>query len=321
MASYPTASFGAVQTLTSVSDRVRELVQTGEYFWLDLERPSEDDLRRLADMAGLAGRSVRDAVRWGEYPQLREYRDQLFLVFYGGDVEVHLFVSGSWVVTVHGRPAPMLDRLREQLAEDAAEPEARVVARILAALADSYNDVLDPIYDRLQEIEQQVAAAEASMVPTRALREEVLGRRGHLLKVARVVRRQRDYVERAVTDIERLPGLERAASHDLRDVVNEMIRVGDRVDDALGRLAASLELLNATMANRLNLVTERLTVVATIFLPLTVVTGFFGMNFAWMVERIDTLGAFLVLGVGISVGSGLAIWLWVRGRLERGLAD
>jgi magnesium transporter len=100
-----------------------------------------------------------------------------------------------------------------------------------------------------------------------------------------------------------------------------MVRVGDRVDDALGRLAAALELLNATMANRLNLVTERLTVVATIFLPLTVVTGFFGMNFEWMVDRIDTVGAFLVLGVGVSVGSGLGIWLWVRGRLERGLSD
>jgi len=310
-----------VQTLTSVSDRVRELVGSGEYFWLDLEAPSEDDLNRLVELAGVSARCARDAARWGESPHLREYHEQLFLVFYGGDVEVHLFVSARWVVTVHGRPAPMLDRLREQLAEATVAPAARVVARILGSLADSYNDILDPIDDRLQEIEQQVAAAQGSMVGTRALREEVLEHRGHLLRTARVVRRQRDYLDRGVGDIERLPGVEPATSHDLRDVVNEMIRVGDRVDDALGRLAAALELLNATMANRLNLVTERLTVVATIFLPLTVVTSFFGMNFDWMTGRIDTFGAFLVLGVGLSVGSGLAIWTYVRRRLERGLSD
>jgi magnesium transporter len=94
-----------------------------------------------------------------------------------------------------------------------------------------------------------------------------------------------------------------------------MIRVADRVDDALDRLAVALDLLNSSVANRTNAIVERLTVVATIFLPLTVVTGFFGQNFGWMIERMKGLAAFLILGVGVFAASGLLIYLWIRARL------
>lgn len=96
-----------------------------------------------------------------------------------------------------------------------------------------------------------------------------------------------------------------------------MIRVADRVDDALDRLATALDMLNASVANRLNAIMERLTVVATIFLPLTVVTGFFGQNFGWMTSRINSLADFLVLGVGLFFGSALLISMWIRARLMK----
>jgi magnesium transporter len=136
-----------------------------------------------------------------------------------------------------------------------------------------------------------------------------------------MVRRQRDYIERTIAEIEELPGLEPSQRHDLRDVSGQMIRVNDRVDDALDRLGATLDLLNATVSNRLNAIMERLTVVATIFLPLTVLTGFFGMNFATLVKGIDTALAFWLLGVGLVVVSGAAVAMWVAYRLERGDVD
>jgi magnesium transporter len=66
------------------------------------------------------------------------------------------------------------------------------------------------------------------------------------------------------------------------------------------------------VSNRLNVVMERLTIVATIFLPLTVLTGFFGMNFGWLVNHIRSPWAFLAFGLGGSLLSSLAIVWWIR---------
>ena len=228
-----------------------------------------------------------------------------------------MHVSGDWVVTVRRERSGALDGLRSDLGTAQPIPEEVVVARILSALADSFNDLLDPLYERLDRIGSTASDAEDTGVPTREVRLQILGQRGWLLRLLRIVRRQRDYLDQAVDDLERLPGLEPGAEHELRNVISQMVRVSDRIDDALRSLDDSLDLLNAALSNRLNVVMERLTVVATVFLPLTVVTSFFGMNFAWMIKRIDTLGAFVGLGIGVFALSGAAIYLWVRSRLER----
>jgi magnesium transporter len=313
-----------VQVLTEVSDGVRELRSSGEFFWLDLTRPSESELRHAAALVGLDRRALEQTQHWHQRPQLREYDEQLCLVFYGAEpgehpvpVETHVHVSGGWVVTVRREGSGALDGLRSDLGAAQPIPEELVVARILSALAESFNDLLDPLYERLDRIGSTAAAAEESGVPTRETRLQILGQRGWLLRLLRIVRRQRDYLDQAVDDLQRLPGLEPGAEHELRNVVSQMVRVSDRIDDALRSLDDALDLLNAALSNRLNVVMERLTVVATVFLPLTVVTSFFGMNFSWMVKRIDSLAAFLVLGIGVFALSGVAIYLWVRSRLER----
>jgi magnesium transporter len=316
-----------VEILTEArGDHLRRLVASDEFFWLDLLRPSQEEVRGLVDAIGLDPRSAERALRFGIPPELRRYRNHACLVFFGAEpeargparlVEVHVYVSGHWVVTVRKDECGALDRLRQDLREGEAPAEESVVARILESLAESFNDLMEPIDDAVARLEAQAAEADESEAPTRPIRKEVLERRRRLWRARRMVRRQRDYVDRAVSELEDLPGLQAAQRHEFRDVSAQMIRVSDRVDDALDRLAACLDLLNSAVSNRLNLIMERLTIVATIFLPLTFVTGFFGMNFDWLVQHIDTFAAFAVLGIGLCLGSGVGVALWVRSRLER----
>jgi magnesium transporter len=314
-----------VQLLTQVSDELRGLVERDEFFWLDMVRPSQDEVDRLESLIGLDRQALHHVLEFGRIPDIRRYHDHVELVFFGAEqtdlVEVHLYVSGGWVVTVRQDASAALDGLRDELEQRPPPAESTVVARILGALADTFDDLMDPIDDVVASLEQRVTDSGGKPGETREVRHQILDKRGHMFRTRRMVRRQRDYIERTIGELEELPGLEKSQTHDLRDVAGQMIRVNDRVDDALDRLGATLDLLNATVSNRLNAIMERLTVVATIFLPLTVLTGFFGMNFAWLVKRIDTALAFWLLGVGLVVVSGAAVAMWVAYRLERGDVD
>src|SRR4051794_22766606 len=290
-----------------------------------MKRPSQDEVESLQSLIGLDELALHHVLELGRTPDIRRYRDHVELVFFGAEqtdlVEVHLYVSGGWVVSVRQADSSALDGLRDELANRPPTTEGAVVARILEALSDTFDDLLDPIDDLVSKLEHQVTESGGKPGDTRALRRDILERRSRMFRTRRMVRRQRDYIDRTIAEIEELPGLEKAQTHDLRDVSGQMIRVNDRVDDALDRLAATLDLLNATVSNRMNAIMERLTVVATIFLPLTVLTGFFGMNFAWLVRGIDTALAFWLLGVALIVGSGLAVAAWVAYRLERAQLD
>jgi len=307
---------------------VRSLLERGEFFWLDLVRPTREHANELAAASGADPEAVERALQFGEAPQLRLYRGHAQLVFYGVQltpaglpepIEVHVYVSDQWVVTVREQECHALEQLHREL--DPSPPTAgeALVARILRALADSFADLMELVDEEVERLDGEVADGRR---PMPELRREMLARRDRLIQARRLVRRQRDYVERAVEEIRDLPGFEPGPRHELRDVAGQMVRVADRIDDALDRLATALDQLNSTLANRLNAVMERLTIVATIFLPLAVVTSFFGQNFGWKVDRLDSLASFLVLGVGLFAVSGLLIYMWVRARLladDRGL--
>ena len=311
-----------MQFLTQASaDELRGLLADDEFFWLDLVQPSPAEVRGLAEAIQLDPAAAERALDFARPPELRRYRDHVGLVFYGvegtGLLAVHVLVSGDWVVTLRGGPSSALDELRSDLAQGPPPAEESVVGRVLSSLAASFEDLVDPYDEQVERLETQAADVEDGRAAPGPLRREILTSRSRLLRSLRIVRRQRNYIDGAVDELDDLPGLEQSQHHELRDVAGQMIRVADGVDDALDRLAAALDLLTSSVANRMNAIMERLTVVATIFLPLTVVTGFFGQNFGWMVDRIDTAAAFFGFGIALLALSGLGIYLWVNRKLER----
>ena len=106
----------------------------------------------------------------------------------------------------------------------------------------------------------------------------------------KIATRQRNVLARAEDEIAELPGFE-AGPRDFRDIYQRMVSVSELID-------SSRDVLTGAQDVYLSSVTERLTLVATIFFPLTVLTGFFGMNFGWMVQHIDSFTAFAIFGVG-----------------------
>jgi magnesium transporter len=181
------------------------------------------------------------------------------------------------------------------VATDPPDSEEEVIYRVLDALTDSFLPVVHAAHEELEQLEDEIVSS-----PSEEQLAEVLRLRRHLGPMRRVAEEQRDMFVDVRDVLDRLPGLETSdeAAAAFSDVADHLVKIADMLEALRDRLAGALQLYSSMSDNRLNRVTERLTLVATVFLPLTFTVGFFGQNFGWLVRHIDGLSAFLVWGIG-----------------------
>lgn len=293
-----------------------ELSAAREFFWLDLDHPEDTALDRLAERFGWHPLALEDTKEFRQRPKLDRFGDHMLVVFYGAHphgeeephlIEVHLLISGDWVVTVRRSHCPELTHLREELAAERAESEQFVVYRILDTLTDTFFPVLEQIDDAIDELEDAIV-----LEPTTEQLQRLFRIKRVLVALRRVVTPQRDLAARTIEQIAELPGLDPGSRDYFRDVYDHLIRVSDMVDSYRDLLSGAMDVYLSTTSNRMNAVMKQLTIVATVFLPITALTGFFGQNFGWLVARIDTLWTFMVFGVGGALAAALILLVWFK---------
>jgi magnesium transporter len=281
-----------MQVLDKVDlDAIRALHERGEFFWLDLDSPSDADLDALGELLGIPDLAIEDSKEFGQRPKLDDYRERVLIVFYGAHdsdlVEVHVHVSGQEVVTIRRAPCAHLWEARERAATARVRTEQDLVYRVLDALADSLRALADRYAAEVEHLEEI-----AFERPKPADRRRMSELRSDLFRLQQTVVPQREMLSRGGELLETLPGLERdVARHPFRDVHDDLVVTATEIDYLRELLTEAVNVLINQMAGRL-------TIVATIFLPLTFATGFFGMNFGWLVDHISSAESFLVLGVG-----------------------
>lgn len=310
-----------MQVLDSADARaIDALTARDEFFWLDLVDPSDAELTALGKRFGWHPLALEDMQHFRQRPKLDRYDGQMLLVFYGARpaaadlasdapqlVEVHFMVSGSWVVTVRREQCAELDELRRRIAADSGRDEQLVVYRIFDTLTDSFFPVLERIDDAIDELEDAIV-----LQPDDEQLQRVFQLKRRLIVLRRVITPQRDLAARTISEIADLPGLETGTRDYFRDVYDHLIRISDLVDSYRDLLTGTMDVYLSTVSNRLNVVMKQLTLVATVFLPITALTGFFGMNFGFLVRHITGAAAFFVYGVGGAVLSIVALYVWFR---------
>ena len=299
-----------MEHLTHVDAGRLEAVRTaGGYTWLDLTDPSHDELHEAARVLGLPALAVEDSKEFRQRAKIDDYGDRVLVVFYGAQdehlVEVHLHVSGTEVLTVRRGRCDALDRVRV----DHARSEEDLVYHLLDALADSVLALVDRHLERAEALED--AAYER---PDDAERRQIAELRADLFGIGQTVTAQREMLGRGAGKLEGVPGLEHdEARHPFRDVHDDLVLTANRIAYGRELLAQALDVHLASQGNRLNQLATRLTLVATIFLPLTFVTGFFGQNFEWLVASVDTRRDFLLFGIGgcvVAILVPIAFYWW-----------
>jgi magnesium transporter len=131
----------------------------------------------------------------------------------------------------------------------------------------------------------------------------------------KLVTPQRDTVSSIVAQVVVLPGMTPDTERYIRDLYDHLIRISDMVDSYRDLLSGSLDAYTSMVSNKMNEQMKQLTIIATVFLPLTFLTGFFGQNLGWLINHIGSLDAFLIFGVGANVlaVAGLLIMAKRRG--------
>jgi magnesium transporter len=309
-----------LQTLDQ--ERLAALRERDEFFWLDLTHPSAEEIGPLGELLGLHPVALEDTIEFGQRPKLDAYDDHVLFVFYtvrrgrnSGEallepVEIHVYVSGGFVVTVRRSACTELDELHGEL--DTADPKAEhyIVYRIFDVLTDAFYPIIELLEERIDALEAQVLLAK----PRREHLADVYRLKQHVHELSRRVVPQRDRFVAGTEAILNLPGLARGTKEYLRDVGDHLAQIAGE----LHRQQEDLQALTATYfnanANRLNATATRLTIGGTFFLAWTLVTGFFGQNFGWLVDNIDTKQNFLLYGVGALVIPTLVIGavFWVK---------
>jgi magnesium transporter len=281
------------------------------FFWLDLDDAAADGSvsEMLSVHFGFHPLAVQAAERFNQRPRIDDYDDFMYLVARGadpeekGNAEVHCFWTDRYVVTVHRGECPALTSVRARVdrhhVTGSATPQIVVVYLIVNALVDTFFPFLSSFDDRIDALEDEILQA-----PTEAQLGELFDMKRTLMEMRKVIAPQRDMMASINAGVADVPGMSDEATRYFRDLYDHLIRLADLVDSYRDLLSSVMDTHLSTVSNRLNVVMKQLTIIATIFLPLSFLTGFFGQNFAYMVRVwLAPTWAFYALGIGLELAA------------------
>ncbi len=310
------------------TETIKSLLADGKLLWLDIKGAGPETVALLRDVFDLHPVALRSVGRFGQRPKIEPFGDVVYLVFYGARgmgehaTEVHSFYAERFLITIRrgDGPSGSLDQLRKQMAEDGG-PLADMVAGSprpvrLILLHDILENEIDSFFPALSDFDDKIDRLQQAMFakPTDEQLQELFSMQRWLVGVRKMVSPERDMIASLASGIIDLPGKVPESEPYIRELYDHLIRINDLVDSYRDLISNAMSAYLSTVSNRLNQVMKQLTIIATVFLPLSFLTGFFGQNFGWMVSRLGSLGVFLGLGIGTEVLAATGLFILFRRR-------
>lgn len=274
---------GRTERATSV-DRGWLNPSAGVFVWVDLASPSVPEALVLSETFAFHPLAVEDAMSQLQYPKVEPYDGYLYVVLHGLDFQsaakgfathdVDFFLGRNFLVTVHDGYSRSVTELRDHCPRDAnilGDGPVALFHRIVDKMVDRYLPELDQFEDVLERLEDDVFTR-----PSPALLREIIRLKQDVAGLRRIAGPQRDAVNRLAR--REFVDISTEMAFRFRDVYDQLVRLNDSALLFHDRISSLLDAHLASVSNRLNEVMKVLTVVATIFMPLTLLSGLWGMN-------------------------------------------
>jgi magnesium transporter len=253
-------------------------------FWVDLAAPTPEEGTVLADVFGFHELAVEDALSAIHHPKIEAYDGYLYLILHGIDFresasgfathDIDFFLGSNYLVTVHDGHSRSIAEQYNVCVRNAnalGEGSGAILHRIVDAMVDHYRPEIERLELRVDQLEACVFE-QPNQNPIR----ELIQVKKDLASLRRVTLPQRDAVARLAR--REFPQITEPVTWRMRDVYDHLVRLSEESGLLHDRVASLIDAFLSAQSNRLNQVMKLMTVIATIFMPLTVLTGMFGMN-------------------------------------------
>ncbi|WP_276356776.1 magnesium/cobalt transporter CorA [Cohnella caldifontis] len=286
-----------------------------KWFWVDFDCPSEEETKLLDTFFHFHPLAIEDCLHLLQRPKVDHYEGTHFFVVHGIDPdtlkvdEIDFFIGARGIVTFHLQPSAEVQEAWRRM----QEPEAVgnrdhhfVAYLILDKLVDNYFPTLYRIEDHMNDLETREDSE-----PLQTLIDEVYDIRSDLLRLRRTVIPMRDLLYR-ILNSDKIPGMREHVAY-YTDIHDHLLKLTDMIEADREMTADLRDSYDSIRSSRMNGIMKTLTVITTIFMPLTFIAGIYGMNFRYMPELNWHWGYFAVLGVMVGLGVGMYAWFKRKG--------
>lgn len=284
-------------------------------FWVDLAQPTPEEGRILSETFRFHELSVEDALASIHHPKVESYDGYLYTILHGIDFEaarqrfathdVDFFLGERFLVTVHdgrSRSVRQAHELCSRNGQVLADGPAGLMHRIVDMMVDNYRPEVEALEDRLEAIEEQVFES-----PRPELIRQILALKRDVAGLRHTVLPQRDAIGRLAR--REFPLIPPHTEYRFRDVYDHLVRLSDDAILFQDRITSLLDAHLSSVSNQLNSVMKVLTVIATVFMPLTFMTGLYGMNVTLPHFGFGENRFFWVLvGLMLTISGSMLVW-------------
>ncbi len=315
------------QTLQTPEECIPYL-DTQSISWIDVQGLGDEDiLNRLGQVFELHPLMLEDVVNVPQRPKVEDYEDQLLIIshmvtpnYEGGafiNEQVSFILGQHYLLTVQEEPqrdcfSPVRQRVKTSKGIIRKQGADYLAYALLDAIIDGFFPVLETYGEQIEDLENEVV-----LNPTRQTLEKIHKIRRELLGLRRAIWPQRDAINSLIRDGSDLISQEVRVY--LRDCYDHTIQVIDMVETYRELASSLMDVYLSSVGNKMNEIMKILTVISTIFIPLTFIAGVYGMNFnpdasAWNMPELNwPLGYPLCWAIMLAIASSLIYYFWRKG--------
>ncbi|MGB2706163.1 MAG: magnesium/cobalt transporter CorA [Candidatus Omnitrophota bacterium] len=305
----------SARVLESQDELAPHLGKKDVFVWVDVRKPLQKDMQFLEKHFSFHPLAIEDCMTTIQRPKIDTYDRYLFVVLHAAilarhkdkatSLELDTFIGENYVVTVHLKPTDSVSSTWERCLRNPAIM-SRGAGYLFYFMADALVDNYFPI---LEKLDREIQKAEDIIFKEadRKVLNKIFDLKENVLILRRILGPQREtmnFIARGSYQ----PIIPADLSIYFRDVSDLLARINDNLDTYRDMLTSAMDGYMSEVSNRMNEIMKVLTIIATIMMPLTLITGIYGMNFRFMPEIGWRYGYFVIIGIMLAISAGMLLF-------------